>query len=130
MKFKHRATAFLLSVLMLFTSIPAFNIQAFAAEFTPELEICQDGSPVSEVVLSIQEKVYLSTETNLDGAFQWQIRLADNVWANIIGENNSSIELSYAMVANLLKGNQARIRCKLATDVGEVYSKADRKSVV
>lgn len=124
MKFKQRATAFLLSVLMLFTSMPAFSIQAFAAEFTPELEICQDGSPVSEVVLPIQEKVHLSAETKLDGVFQWQIRVTDNVWANIVGEDNDSVELSYAMVANLLNGEQARIRCKLGTDAGEVYSKA------
>lgn len=52
------------------------------------------------------------------GVYQWQIQVGGDVWANISGANGVTLDVSYALVANLLYGGAANLRCRLTA--GEV----------
>lgn len=109
--------AFLLcTVLLLTIAAPA----ALAETMTETFQICDGtGAPVKTVSLRMSEKMELTAVMeNLSGSYQWQIHVSGDVWANIMGANGSKLELSYGLVANLLSGNAAEIRCKLTN--GEV----------
>ena len=47
------------------------------------------------------------------GVYQWQIQVGGDVWANISGANGVTLDVSYALVANLLYGGAANLRCRL-----------------
>lgn len=67
----------------------------------------------------MSEKMELTAVAeNLSGSYQWQIHVSGDVWANIMGASGNRLELSYGLVANLLSGNVAEIRCRLTN--GEV----------
>ena len=109
--------AFLLcAVLLLTVAAPA----ALAETVTETFQICDGtGAPVKTVSLRMSEKMELTAVAeNLSGSYQWQIHVSGDVWANIMGANGNRLELSYGLVANLLSGNVAEIRCRLTT--GEV----------
>ena len=109
--------AFLLcAVLLLTVAAPA----ALAETVTETFQICDGtGAPVKTVSLRMSEKMELTAVAeNLSGSYQWQIHVSGDVWANIMGANGNRLELSYGLVANLLCGNVAEIRCRLTT--GEV----------
>lgn len=109
--------AFLLcAVLLLTVSAPA----ALAETVTETFQICDGtGAPVKTVSLRMSEKMELTAVAeNLSGSYQWQIHVSGDVWANIMGANGNRLELSYGLVANLLSGNAAEIRCRLTN--GEV----------
>lgn len=109
--------AFLLcAVLLLTVAAPA----ALAETVTETFQICDGtGAPVKTVSLRMSEKMELTAVAeNLSGSYQWQIHVSGDVWANIMGANGNRLELSYGLVANLLSGNAAEIRCRLTN--GEV----------
>ena len=109
--------AFLLCVVLLLTvAAPA----ALAETVTETFQICDGtGAPVKTVSLRMSEKMELTAVAeNLSGSYQWQIHVSGDVWANIMGANGNRLELSYGLVANLLSGNAAEIRCRLTN--GEV----------
>ncbi len=109
--------AFLLcAVLLLTVAAPA----ALAETATETFQICDGtGAPVKTVSLRMSEKMELTAAAeNLSGSYQWQIHVSGDVWANIMGANGNRLELSYGLVANLLSGNAAEIRCRLTN--GEV----------
>lgn len=109
--------AFLLcAVLLLTVAAPA----ALAETVTETFQICDGtGAPVKTVSLRMSEKMELTAVAeNLSGSYQWQIHVSGDVWANIMGANSNRLELSYGLVANLLSGNAAEIRCRLTN--GEV----------
>ena len=109
--------AFLLcAVLLLTVAAPA----ALAETVTETFQICDGtGAPVKTVSLRMSEKMELTAVAeNLSGSYQWQIHVSGDVWANIMGANGNRLELSYGLVANLLSGNVAEIRCRLTN--GEV----------
>lgn len=109
--------AFLLcAVLLLTVAAPA----ALAETVTETFQICNGtGAPVKTVSLRMSEKMELTAVAeNLSGSYQWQIHVSGDVWANIMGANSNRLELSYGLVANLLSGNAAEIRCRLTN--GEV----------
>lgn len=109
--------AFLLcAVLLLTVAAPA----ALAETVTETFQICDGtGAPVKTVSLRMSEKMELTAAAeNLSGSYQWQIHVSGDVWANIMGANSNRLELSYGLVANLLSGNAAEIRCRLTN--GEV----------
>lgn len=109
--------AFLLcAVLLLTVAAPA----ALAETVTETFQICDGtGAPVKTVSLRMSEKMELTAVAeNLSGSYQWQIHVGGDVWANIMGANGNRLELSYGLVANLLSGNAAEIRCRLTN--GEV----------
>ena len=104
--------AFLLcAVLLLTVAAPA----ALAETVTETFQICDGtGAPVKTVSLRMSEKMELTAVAeNLSGSYQWQIHVGGDVWANIMGANSNRLELSYGLVANLLSGNAAEIRCRL-----------------
>ena len=104
--------AFLLcAVLLLTVAAPA----ALAETVTETFQICDGtGAPVKTVSLRMSEKMELTAVAeNLSGSYQWQIHVSGDVWANIMGANGNRLELSYGLVANLLSGNAAEIRCRL-----------------
>lgn len=104
--------AFLLcAVLLLTVTAPA----ALAETVTETFQICDGtGAPVKTVSLRMSEKMELTAVAeNLSGSYQWQIHVSGDVWANIMGANSNRLELSYGLVANLLSGNAAEIRCRL-----------------
>ena len=109
--------AFLLcAVLLLTVAAPA----ALAETVTETFQICDGtGAPVKTVSLRMSEKMELTAAAeDLSGSYQWQIHVSGDVWANIMGANGNRLELSYGLVANLLSGNAAEIRCRLTN--GEV----------
>lgn len=109
--------AFLLcAVLLLTVAAPA----ALAETVTETFQICDGtGAPVKTVSLRMSEKMELTAVAeNLSGSYQWQIHVSGDVWANIMGASGNRLELSYGLVANLLSGNVAEIRCRLTN--GEV----------
>lgn len=109
--------AFLLcAVLLLTVAAPA----ALAETVTETFQICDGtGAPVKAVSLRMSEKMELTAVAeNLSGSYQWQIHVSGDVWANIMGASGNRLELSYGLVANLLSGNVAEIRCRLTN--GEV----------
>ncbi len=54
-------------------------------------------------------------------AYRWQIRVGDQ-WANIVGDTESEMVLTYAKLQNALSGNAAVVRCALTRAGETVYT--------
>ena len=81
----------------------------------------KDGAVAHTVVLPKNEKAALTAvAASGSGLYQWQIQVGGDVWANIAGATGVELEASYALVANLLYGGAANLRCRLT--VGEDVS--------
>ena len=98
-----------------------------AALITPasadsELMIYSDNVAVDAVSVPKNEKKTLAAG-GLSGYYQWQIQVGGDVWANIAGATGAELEVGYALVANLLYGGTANIRCRVTGAAEEpVYS--------
>lgn len=98
-----------------------------AALITPasadsELMIYSDNVAVDTVSVPKNEKKTLAAG-GLSGYYQWQIQVGGDVWANIAGATGAELEVGYALVANLLYGGTANIRCRVTGAAEEpVYS--------
>lgn len=75
------------------------------------------SSPTSSAIeggleLSMSDHVKLSCATTLQGkvAYQWQI-LVDDMWVDILGENDAQINVTAAMLFSALDGDRAELRC-------------------
>ncbi|MGN1399072.1 MAG: InlB B-repeat-containing protein [Erysipelotrichaceae bacterium] len=101
MKKINKIVATLLCSLLVFTS---FNFNIFAEETTDELTIYSGSSIVTEIELPRNEKVVLQTGYDETASYQWQMSTdsSKTIWVNIYDQTNCSINLSYAMVCNLL----------------------------
>lgn len=70
------------------------------------LTVCDSsGEAVKRVDLPVNQKISLTAQAQSaaeNDAYQWQIRAAKNVWANILGSDTQTLELSYPMVASAL----------------------------
>lgn len=78
-----------------------------------------DGLVVHTVNLAKNNKLALTAVASTgSGVYQWQIQVGGDVWANISGANGVTLDVSYALVANLLYGGAANLRCRLTA--GEV----------
>lgn len=78
-----------------------------------------DGLVAHTVELAKNDKVALTAVASTgSGVYQWQIQVGGDVWANISGANGVTLDVSYALVANLLYGGAANLRCRLTA--GEV----------
>lgn len=117
---KKRFLALLLCCVMVFSLAPAALTTAFAAGSGLQI-YGSDGALAETVQLEKTDKTELTAvaETG-SGNYQWQIHVSDDVWANIVGTNGNTLELSYGLVANALDNDAAEIRCKLTNDVGNV----------
>lgn len=73
-----------------------------------------DGLVVHTVNLAKNNKLALTAVASTgSGVYQWQIQVGGDVWANISGANGVTLDVSYALVANLLYGGAANLRCRL-----------------
>ena len=78
-----------------------------------------DGLVAHTVQLAKNNKLALTAVASTgSGVYQWQIQVGGDVWANISGANGVTLDVNYALVANLLYGGAANLRCRLTT--GEV----------
>ena len=115
-----KVLALFLCCALVFGMVPAALSTAFSSssDFTI---YGSNGTPTDSITLPQNDKTTLTAvaETG-SGYYQWQIRVSDSVWANIVGSTGTSLELSYAMVANLLSGDRVDIRCRLTNDVNNV----------
>lgn len=117
---KKKILALFLCCVMVVSLVPAALTTAF--ENGNGLRIYgSNGAAAESVLLKRTDKMALKAvaETG-SGSYQWQIHVSGDVWANIIGTSGNTLELSYGLVANLLSGDAAEIRCKLTNDVGNV----------
>lgn len=117
---KKKILALFLCCVMVVSLVPAALTTAF--ENGNGLRIYgSNGAAAESVLLKRTDKMALTAvaETG-SGSYQWQIHVSGDVWANIIGTSGNTLELSYGLVANLLNGDAAEIRCKLTNDVGNV----------
>ena len=95
------------------------------AGVTNSLTVCDSsGEAVKRVDLPVNQKISLTAQAQsaAEGdAYQWQIQADKNVWANILGSNTQTLELSYPMVASALsEKNTVQIRCRLTSaETGE-----------
>ena len=95
------------------------------AGMTNNLTVCDSsGEAVKRVDLPVNQKISLTAQAQSaaeNDAYQWQIRAAKNVWANILGSDTQTLELSYPMVASALsEKNTVQIRCRLTSaETGE-----------
>ena len=105
MKMKaRRFLAFLLTAVMTFTLLaPVQADDLTAGETAP-------AATVESVTLPVSEKVELNSDAAGDS--QWQIRAGDDLWVDISGADEPTLQLSYSMVANLLTDGTAAVRCK------------------
>lgn len=73
-----------------------------------------DGLVAHTVELAKNNKLELTAVASTgSGVYQWQIQVGGDVWANISGANGVKLDVSYALVANLLYGGAANLRCRL-----------------
>lgn len=95
------------------------------AGVTNSLTVCNSsGEAVKRVDLPVNQKISLTAQAQSaaeNDAYQWQIRAAKDVWANILGSDTQTLELSYPMVASALsEKNTVQIRCRLTSaETGE-----------
>ena len=84
--------------------------------------IYSENVAVDTVSVPKNEKKTLAAG-GLSGYYQWQIQVGGDVWANIAGATGAELEVGYALVANLLYGGTANIRCRVTGAAEEpVYS--------
>ncbi len=100
--------------ILLLALIPTFI--ALALDPSSRVSITYQDEKVSQMLLSVDDKKTLKAEAALDGelTYQWQI-LANTPsaeWVDILGKNEKSCDVTYALVANLLdEAQEARLRC-------------------
>ena len=107
---KKKFLTIMLCFAMVFSMLP---ISPSYASSELSVNICENGNPVDSVSLPQNEKVQLtvvSDEMELTQC-QWQIQVNENLWVNIAGAEDKSLDLSYAMVASLLQNDSVEIRC-------------------
>lgn len=112
---KKRIVALLLCCVMLLTLSPSLIATATADDETTPAQTEVTVSP-AKANLPRNKKVTLTAQAKDAKSYQWQIMAEDDLWVDISGETESTIQVSYAMVASLLDGSKAQLRCK--TDLG------------
>ena len=117
---KKKLLALFLCCALSFGLVTAALITPAAAD--SELMIYSENVAVDTVSVPKNEKKTLAAG-GLSGYYQWQIQVGGDVWANIAGATSAELEVGYALVANLLYGGTANIRCRVTGAAEEpVYS--------
>ena len=102
---KKRIIAFLLCFALVMPVLPAFAVT------TEDITLS-----ATSVTLPQYEKKTITAAPGANvqvSAYQWQIKVpGTDLWVDISGAKGATLELSYAMVASLLQGDQAQIRCE------------------
>ena len=118
---KKRFIALLLSCVMLLTLFPSLILSAAADDDAASAQKEVTVSPAN-VDLPRNEKVTLTAQAGDAKSFQWQIQAGNTLWVDISGETESTIQVSYAMVASLLSDNKAALRCKTNAGVSNAVT--------
>lgn len=123
---KKKLLSLFLCCVIVFGLLSAALTTAFSGETGMQICAADWTTPVSDVTIREDTKTELTVNAGTgSGIYQWQIHVGGDVWANIAGANDCELQLGYALVANLLNGNTAEIRCRFTNDVGNVtYSNA------
>lgn len=102
---KKRIIAFLLCFALVMPILPTFAVA------TEDLTLS-----ATSVTLPQYEKKTITAAPGANvqvSAYQWQIKVpGTDLWVDISGAEGDTLELSYAMIASLLQGDQAQIRCE------------------
>ena len=116
---KKRVIALLLCAVMLVTCM---GVGIFAP---PDIKLvdAESGEAVSTIAIPQSERVKIATdyESANEIGYQWQLSPDGKAWFNIYGQTGESIQLSYAMVCNMLSDEgTAQVRC-VVTDGDSEY---------
>lgn len=111
-----RFTALILAIVMTIGMFPVYTSAEEGASGTPV--ILYDGTPEETVVLPHGDCVHLAVKADEAAAYQWQIRAAEDLWVDISSATDSTLRVSYGMVASLLMEDAAYLRCAVTDKNG------------
>ncbi len=125
---KKRLIALLLCLVMLVTCM---GVGVF---LPPDIKLLDAGSgeAVASVSVPQSDRVKLTTDYKSSGepGYQWQLSADGKTWINIYGQTGESVQLSYAMVCNMLNGEgTVQVRCMVTDGESEYASRAAEVSV-
>lgn len=118
-----------LGILLLFLAIAhSFGYVQAAKNPPASVSVEYEGSENGNILLSQNERKTVTAKcasAGADSIWQWQV-LADmqaGLWVDITGQNEHSMELSYAMLSSVLDvSGGAYIRCEVTVEDETVYS--------
>lgn len=115
---KKKFIALILAVIMTATCVGAGVLNS------PDIKLVdvESGESVSTVVIPKSERSEIAVDYDgSDLAYQWQLSSDGEAWFNVYGQTGESIQLSYAMVCNMLsEDGTAQVRC-IVTDGDNKY---------
>ena len=124
---KKRLIALLLCLVMLVTCM---GVGVF---MPPDIKLLSEsGEAVASVSVPQSDRVQLATDYKSSGepGYQWQLSTDGKTWINIYGQTGESVQLSYAMVCNMLNDEgTAQVRCMVTDGESEYASRAAEVSV-
>lgn len=112
-----RVFALLLVAVMLFGMAPVYT----SAEPTEPVIVCHEGKQVRDLEIYSADGAVLTAEGD-EGSCQWQVEARPGLWVDIYGETGRSLKVTYGMVAGILRGGVANVRCELTSADGVHYS--------
>lgn len=123
---KKELIALLSSAAVLF-SFPLHNgLPAARQAPAPAVTVTCQGEPVQELTVAQQERRQIHaryTGGKDSGSFQWQICSDQDVWVDIQGQTQDSLELSYALTRSVLDDAAGTyVRCSVSDREQQVYS--------
>lgn len=124
---KKRLIALLLCLVMLVTCM---GVGVF---MPPDIKLLSEsGEAVASVSVPQSDRVQLTTDYKSSGepGYQWQLSADGKTWINIYGQTGESVQLSYAMVCNMLNDEgTAQVRCMVTDGESEYASRAAEVSI-
>lgn len=125
---KKRLIALLLCLVMLVTCM---GVGVF---LPPDIKLldASSGEEVSSVSVPQSDRVQLTMDYKSSGepGYQWQLSADGKTWINIYGQTGESVQLSYAMVCNMLNDEgTVQVRCMVTDGESEYASRAAEVSV-
>ena len=131
---KKTILSIMLCVSIFFSTDPNMKIVLAAKEPEKTVQIQHNNEEVNRVTFDSNEKAKITAESiGFDGdTYQWQILLdsVNSIWVDIQGEDKEEIEVSYAMIKNLLQGTDTvYMRCIGTSGEEEIISNGIAVSV-
>ena len=124
---KKRLIALLLCLVMLVTCM---GVGVF---MPPDIKlISESGEAVASVSVPQSDRVQLTTDykSSVELGYQWQLSSDGKTWISIYGQTGESVQLSYAMVCNMLNDEgTAQVRCMVTDGDSEYASRAAEVSI-
>lgn len=124
---KKRLIALLLCLVMLVTCM---GVGVF---MPPDIKLLSEsGEEVSSVSVPQSDRVKLTTDYKSSGepGYQWQLSTDGKMWISIYGQTGESVQLSYAMVCNMLNDEgTVQVRCMVTDGESEYASRAAEVSI-